>query len=77
MARLHTKSQHETQHLSFNPLFSPCFLQVLTVWVRADDDDALDAAGHAAVEAYSRSSPQKSKAIKIDKVCVPYSNHQH
>lgn len=36
----------------------------------ADDEEAVDAARHAAVQAYEQASPgkKKSKAIKIDKV---------
>lgn len=35
------------------------------------DDEAIDAASHAAREAYRQSSPQKSKARKLNKVHLP------
>ena len=44
-----------------------CTLMV-AAFACVDDDEAVDAVSHAAMQAYSQSSPEKNKAIKIGKV---------
>ena len=50
------------------PPLLPLHRSEVQSYVCIDDDEAIDAASHAASEAYKQSSPEKSKAIKLDKV---------